>query len=264
VFQAKPDGSFRFEPDFALPLRMVTPRDHIRGSGGVATDAGDVDGDGLLDLLITHTSGSMADATTILGLYLNKGGRFSLEAPDQTFESDSAVGSNSMTDVDGDGRPELLRIGVQLSVLEVVEILISKEIDVELSVHKVGEGGVYATRPWFRKKFSIPFSFETFRPNGFLPTWRTDVNGDGVPDFVSSGSGKALEIHLGGPAGPFDESPERQEMSTAGIVRFADFDGDALPDFVLFDPHNFDVPIQLGRNLGKLPGTRPRVGPPAP
>lgn len=264
AFQAKPDGSFAFEPDFTLPLRMVTPRDHIRGSGGVATDASDIDGDGRLDLLVTHTSGSMADATTILGLYLNKAGRWSPDAPDQTFESDSAVGSNSMTDVDGDGRPELLRIGVELSVLEVVEILISREIDVEFSVHKVDETGLYAKRPWFKKKLSIPFSFETFRPNGFLPTWRPDLNGDGVPDFVSSGDGKALEIHLGGADGPFEDGPERQSMSTAGIIRFNDFDGDDLADFVLFDPHNFDVPIQLGRNLGKLPGTRPRVGPPTP
>ena len=35
----------------------MTPRDHIRGSGGVASEARDIDGDGRLDLLISHVQG---------------------------------------------------------------------------------------------------------------------------------------------------------------------------------------------------------------
>ena len=46
-------------------------------------------------------------------------------------------------------------------------------------------------------------------------------------------------------------------MPTAGIVRFADYDGDGLPDFLIFDPHNFDVPVRVGRNRGQLEGSPP-------
>ena len=261
VFEARAEGGFAFEPDRVLPLRMVTPRDHIRGSGGIAVEAADVDADGLLDLIVTHTRGSMADAKTTLGVYPNQDGSWALEAPGQEFTSDAAVGSNAALDVDGDGRPELLRIELELSVLEVVEVLISREVDVEFSVHGSSSAGLFDTRPWFRKKLSIPFSFETFRPNGFLPTWSPDLNGDGIADFVSSGNGEAIEVYLGGPEGPFARSPERQDMPTAGMIRFADASADGLPDFVIFDPHNFDVPIRVGRNLGKLPGSRPRLSP---
>ncbi len=44
-------------------------------------------------------------------------------------------------------------------------------------------------------------------------------------------------------------------MSTAGVIHFEDFDGDGLQDFVIFDPHNFDVPVRIGANLGRLSGT---------
>ncbi len=81
------------------------------------------------------------------------------------------------------------------------------------------------------------------------------MNGDGYLDFVNSGGGKALEIHLGGDEGPFAKSASKQKMSTAGVIHFRDLDGDRLEDFVIFDPHNFDVPVRIGRNLGRLPGT---------
>jgi hypothetical protein len=45
-------------------------------------------------------------------------------------------------------------------------------------------------------------------------------------------------------------------MPTAGVIHFGDYDQDGLQDFVIFDPHNFDVPMRIGRNLGMLPGTR--------
>jgi hypothetical protein len=37
-------------------------------------------------------------------------------------------------------------------------------------------------------------------------------------------------------------------------------DGDRVADFVVFDPHDFDVPVHVGRNLAALPGTAPRIG----
>nr|MCS5619533.1 hypothetical protein [Myxococcota bacterium] len=47
----------------------------------------------------------------------------------------------------------------------------------------------------------------------------------------------------------------RQKMPTAGVISFADIDANGLTDFVIFDPHNFDAPVQVAINLGALPGT---------
>ena len=114
-----------------------------------------------------------------------------------------------------------------------------------------------------RKKIEIPFSFETFRPDGFMPNANADFNADGYLDFISSGGGKAIEITLGGESGLFDRRGGKQKMATAGVIHFGDYDLDGLPDFVIFDPHNFDVPVQVGINRGVLPGTpkRPALRP---
>ena len=108
-------------------------------------------------------------------------------------------------------------------------------------------------------QIELPVSFETFRLSGFIPRGDVDLNADGLPDLVFSGGGDAIEISLGGGEDPFARRRYRQKLSTAGVIRFGDLEGDGLPDFVIFDPHNFDVPVRVGRNLGRLPGTRPAL-----
>ena len=85
------------------------------------------------------------------------------------------------------------------------------------------------------------------------------MNGDGYLDFVSSGGGDEIEIYRGDENGPFAKRMAEQELDTAGVIHFGDIDSDGLVDFVIFDPHNFDVDVRLGRNLGVLPGTRPQL-----
>ena len=136
-----------------------------------------------------------------------------------------------------------------------MEMLLSKELDVEISMHRFEESRTFGESPWQHRKLELPFSFSTFRLDGFIPTCSVDVNGDGYLDFVNSGGGEALEIYLGGQEGPFAKRAAKQKMSTAGMIHFEDFNADGLPDFVIFDPHNFDVPVRIGRNLGVLSGT---------
>ncbi len=256
VFLRREDGSFGFEPDRLLPLRLVTPRDHIRGSGGVASEARDIDGDGRLDLLVSHVRGGFTDAKTSIYVYMNRDGSWDLEKPDQTLTTKTSLASNALVDLDRNGEMELLRLGFTFSLLEVIQILLSREIDIELSVHRFEPGNGFTEKPWTRRGLEIPFSFETFRPSGFIPVATEDVNGDGYLDLVSSGGGRYVEITLGGPKGPLSESGGRQDMATAGVLHIEDFDRDGLPDLLVFDPHNFDVPVQIARNLGALPRSR--------
>jgi hypothetical protein len=259
VFLRKQDGSFAFEPSRTLPLRMVTPRDQIRGSGGVATEAKDVDGDGVLDLLISQVKGGFQDATNTSYLYINRNGGWTISKSDQTRVTKGSVASHALFDIDGDGRRELVRVELDFGLLELVELLLTRELDVKLSIFRyVGNGG-FEKKPWASRGVSLPFSFDTFRSKGFIPTANYDVNADGLLDLVSSGGGKAIEVFAGDPKKPFAKRIGRQALSTAGVIHFTDLDDDGLDDFVLFDPHNFDVPIQVGRNRGALPGTPKRA-----
>ena len=44
-------------------------------------------------------------------------------------------------------------------------------------------------------------------------------------------------------------------MSTAGVIHFRYFNGDGLPDLVLFDPYTDGAALTVGINRGALPGT---------
>ncbi len=157
--------------------------------------------------------------------------------------------------LDGDGRTELLRMEFRFSLLEVVEFLLTREVDIQVAIHRYDPDRGFEEKPWVKTQMELPVSFDTFRLAGFIPIGDVDLNGDGFPDFVRSGGGDAIEISLGGGEHPFARQGYRQELPTAGVIRFGDLDGDGLLDFVLFDPHNFNVPVRVGRNLGKLPGT---------
>jgi hypothetical protein len=259
VYLQDAEGNFDAKPSRAIPLGMVTARDHIRGSGGVVSTARDMDGDGMLDLLISHAEGGFTDATTTTYTYFNREGKWDLDKPDGKFSAKSAVASDVLVDLDGDGKAELLRLQLDFSLLEIVELLLTQEVDTKVSIHRLIPGKGYGEKPWIKRNMSIPFSFETFRPKGFVPTVGTDVNRDGYLDFLSSGEGDELEVYLGGGKKPFAKRTAHQRMSSAGVIHFAHYDNDGLPDFVLFDPHNFDIPVRVARNLGQLPGTPPSL-----
>jgi hypothetical protein len=247
--------------DLSLDGASSQTCDHIRGSGGVASMAKDIDGDGKLDLLLSHVAGNFSDASSTTYVHMNRGGGWNLEEPDRVFHSKASLEADALLDLDGDGRTELLRMGFRFSLLEIVEFLLAREIDIQVAVHRYRPDRGFEEKPWVETQIELPVSFDTFRLAGFLPAGDVDLNGDGFLDFVGSGGGDAIEIALGGGEHPFARQGYRQELSTAGVIRFGDLDGDGLLDFALFDPHNFNAPVRVGRNLGRLPGTE-RDAPP--
>jgi len=110
-------------------------------------------------------------------------------------------------------------------------------------------------KPWAKKKISTGISFDTFRPQGFIPPMGLDINSDGFVDLITSADGKGIEVFLGGGRKPFPKRTALQKLPTAGVIHFSDFDADGLLDFVLFDPQQFDMPVRVGRNRGELPGS---------
>jgi hypothetical protein len=256
VYLSREDGSLPTTPDRRLALGLVTPRDHVRGSGGVASVAGDIDGDGKLDLLISHWEGSFSNAVSTTYVHMNRGGEWNLDDPDHVFRSDASLDANALLDLDADDRPELVRLKLRLSLLEVVEFLLTREIDIQVRIHRYHPDRGFEGEPWVNTQVELPFSFDTYHLEGFMPTVDVDLNADGFPDLVSSGGGKAIEIALGGGEEPFSKRCCRQELPTAGEIRFGDLNGDGLLDLAIFDPHHSDVPVRLGRNRGRLPGTR--------
>ena len=253
VFLGREDGRFDREPSYVHALKLISPLDHSRGSGSVVTVARDVDGNGLLDLVITHVEGTFSDTVTTTYFYRNRDGRWDLANADEKFVSEGTLSSDLLLDIDGDNAYELVRLKFKFSVLEVVEILLTRKIDSVVEVHRLKPDGRFDTKPSSRRKFSTGISFDTFRPKGFMPQTGIDINADGLMDVVTSADGKGIEVYLGTEDEPFTRRTARQDMSTTGRIRFTDFNDDGLLDFVLYDSQSFDAPLQIGRNRGVLP-----------
>jgi hypothetical protein len=258
VFRQRPGGALPAAPDRTFALRRISAEDHVRGSGSVRTAVADLDRDGRADLVVTHVAEGLLDARSDTTLHRNRGGGWNLAEPDQTFTVKGGFSTEELVDLDGDGRVELVSVHVPLGVLELVEMLVTRSVDVHVAVRRAGRATPFAPAPSFERKLAVPFSMETFRPRGFVGNVASDWNDDGLRDLLLSGDGEAVEIYLGAPDRPFVERAARQALDTDGRLVAADLDGDALQDFVLFDPRRTGVPIRLGFNLGTLPGTPAR------
>jgi len=252
VFLRAIDGTFPRQANQALPLRFLSSRDHVRGSGSVISTARDIDGDGRLELMVTHIEGSFSDAITRTDIFHNRDGTWNLAEPDDSFVSDSALGSDLILEVDQDNKLELVRIRQKFSVLEVIEMLLTQEVDSQVTVHRLGTDGHFESRPWVKKKISTGISFDTFRATGFLAPTGIDLNADGFMDFITSADGKGIEVYLGKGRKPYARRTAMQKFPSAGIIQFADFDDDGLLDFVLVNPQEFDHVVRIGRNRGIL------------
>jgi hypothetical protein len=256
VFPQRPDGTFSDAPGQRLALRRLSPKDQIRGSGNVRVVPRDLDGDGRVDLTVIATTGGLLDTTTETTFHLNRRGTWNLEQADQTLRVEGAFTALQIIDLEGDGRPELLEARVPLTILETVELLLTRSLDVEARFYRLGGEAVFDAQPFLERKLSVGVEFETFGPKGFFPTVLADLNGDGVRDRLESGDGEAIEVFLGGGEKPYAARTARQPADTAGAVRFGDLDSDGLTDLLIFDRRREDAPLRIGVNRGVLPGTR--------
>ena len=255
VFLRDSEGGFPPEPSYSIPLGLIGDVDFSRGSGSVITSAEDIDADGRLDLMISHIEGSLADTATKTRIFFNHDGKWNLEAPDDEFTIDGSVTSSLLMNIDRDDALELVRIQVKFSVFEIVELLLTREVDTQILIHRLQPDGRFGEDPWSRKKIGTKISFDTFRPRGFMPRAGFDLNADGLMDFITSANGKGIEVFLGGEKGPLGRRAAIQDMPTTGIINVQDINDDGMGDFVLYDPQSRDATVRVGLNLGTLPAS---------
>ena len=181
----------------------------------------DVDGDGHTDAVVTNGEGFRLDSTTVL-LPGQGGGTF---GPPRAYLS--VWGPTALTDLNDDGRPDLLTVSAQA-----------------LMVRNGGKGG-------FGPPTALPGL--GFEPNSLTVA---DVNGDGRPDLVTTHdrasdadpgqAWAALRLGLpGGGWGPPADYPIGPFY--ANKVQLTDVNGDGRPDLVSLNHNERAVQVRLNQ-----------------
>jgi hypothetical protein len=261
VFNQREDGSFPRHADQSVAVGRVSERDHILSSGNLAIDLQDLNGDGRADLLISQTQGGLFKARSENRIHLNRDGSWDLESPDQVFTNENGMATVQLLDLDGDGLVELIDGRIPMGTLQLVELLLTKDIDAEVAVYRAKKGGLFHETPWFTRSLEIAFNFDTSRPMGFFPNYKADLNDDGHKDLLTSGKGNEIEVYLGG-TDHYRKRVVRQKADSSGRLRFGDLDGNGLTDLLMYDPLRPDSPIRIGINRGTLPKALPAVSMP--
>ncbi len=159
-------------------------------------------------------------------------------------------------DLNGDGRPDIVTVTMDLGVTKLLGSLATKRLNVGLDFHvwcQEKDGG-------FRPVKGLDLS-GTFRVDlndlrvSQLSLFSGDFDGDGRADFVQIGRGKRVTIHRGRPDCSFPADPDmafdlREEPRDLSLVRIRDLDGDGRADLYVISPQKaveegFVPPVRL-------------------
>lgn len=183
-----------------LPLDVDPPDDApLREGETRRTVSGvwlqDLDGDKRLDLAVHRTvlDGSWFGATAELLYARGTGAGFGAL---QTVPISQAAFALRPVDADGDGKQEFLAALVDVGMGNLARALLTKEVQAQLALYRLGPSGYAATPTPIR---TIRFPLE--HPEALHVDLSKDLDGDRMVDLVTDDASDSLCIYRGGPAG---------------------------------------------------------------
>jgi hypothetical protein len=251
-------------PSRRASLRPFTAEEELRPAATSASlFARDLDGDGLVDLVLHRTFGTLLKSDATTSFWHNGGAGANPEAaPAAKIGSTGGFGSIFLEDLDGDRRSEAVQLFVPFSVVQLVRAVTMGAVQADLRVFRLDPPGISAATETYKDTLTVALDADRGRVSGILPNLRGDWNGDGLHDLVHGESLERLVIRLGakGEKGPrFGGVAATIEVEPTDRAVIADFDRDGLDDLALFDSLRENAGVRLLRNLGALPGTAPEL-----
>lgn len=221
-------------PKPVTPFSLGSP--HVFGAGGTADSAATVDlnGDGRPDLIVTHLNDNTVSVlfnTAVAGMGLPN---FSTA---QTFATGGKLRKVIATDLNGDGKPDLVMVNNDN---------VSSSLSVLLNNTATG-----ASTPSFAARQDLVVSGTDL---ALISATATDLNGDGKPDLliVNEGGTVVVLLNITAPGASTASFAAQQSFAIGGQPVSAatpDLNGDGKPDLVVVDNAGNKVSVLLNTTV---------------
>lgn len=255
-----PDG-IRIEPTRRSEFQPFDDKQEIRHeASSVQLFVNDMNRDGLADLVVDRTIGSMLNSSASTDVHLNDGSGVRLDnSPAARLETEGAIQGIDVVDLDGDGSSELFQTLLNFNAVQMLRFVVTGRTRVEFAVLALDPESETGFRKSWSDDVSLGIDWETGRITGLFPDLRGDWNSDGRPDLVYPSGENEVAFRIGKPTddGPgFSRPVAKQRFPlTAGKIWPEDLDGDGLTDMVAFDERDPAGEIFVLLNRGEIEGT---------
>jgi hypothetical protein len=144
-------------------------------------------------------------------------------------------------DLNGDGKQDLIVITLDFSMLQAVKIMTVQRIGIGLDFHlwcQAGGGFKPVRGLDLSGKFNLNLNNLKI---GHISQFEGDFDGDGRPEFVQMGRGRAVSIHRGRQDCGYSATPDlalqlEDEPRDLNLAQVRDLDGDGLSDLLVIQP----------------------------
>lgn len=255
IYPQLPDDKFRGQPD-TVPLgldllseaelrlrQLQTGRGAVDQSGLTVKrvfSIGDLNGDGVPDVLTEATlSEGVFDKRNEFRVHLGQSEGYKLVYDKQ---EDALLASEGLqfglvdTDIDGDGKKDLIVRKVRLSFGRVIRALLSGNVSLQLQFFRMTDDDDYPESANYVTKTNVRFSITSGQVD--IPAIKTaDFDGDGLQDLMIQTESDRLSFFHGVPTGRlFDKNAEQLDVDlprNGDLVVAQDIDDNGRADLII-------------------------------
>jgi hypothetical protein len=248
IFEQTPGGSFSGSPSADLERSVITEEEEEGGFTGEALTFSDLNGDGLVDLIVLKW-GSSEERTQMDRHVFPAGKNWQFaEVADQVIRSESFFPNFEIQDLNGDGRKDLVVPYFHFAPSQAIKAVTQNVLRLQLRLFLMRADGRYtqdAGKSFAKvdRRIVLDYHVDVMglmfggggRPRGFEPllTTRGDFNGDGLPDLVVDNGSDTLNIYWGNAQAQYAKQPDLAlDYESSLDSALADLNGDGRTDVI--------------------------------